>query len=166
MSWNVIHTSYAVNQTNILFLECVPRCELIKMEANVVPTQYNRCVCDLIVENGELENLSNQELKCTPNYRSVLNANPNNLIFLRSLKFRDRDTGAVVLHKAVVGICNGLSMFCFFDYEKFGTFQILENTSINHSLMLKSKSSVWQGIYFILDDIISEETDSTTWHHV
>ncbi|KAF1745820.1 hypothetical protein GCK72_022267 [Caenorhabditis remanei] len=40
------------------------------MEANVVPTQYNRCVCDLIVENGELENLSNQELKCTPNYRN------------------------------------------------------------------------------------------------
>ncbi|EFO96803.1 hypothetical protein CRE_17196 [Caenorhabditis remanei] len=85
--------------------ECVPRCELIKMEANVVPTQYNRCVCDLIVENGELENLSNQELKCTPNYRS--------------LKFRDRDTGAVVLHKAVVGICNGLNSREYVNQSQF-----------------------------------------------
>ncbi|CCD65691.1 DUF19 domain-containing protein [Caenorhabditis elegans] len=86
-----IQFNYSAEQN---LAECVPRCEMIKMTESVVPTQYNRCICDLVVENGELDVLSSQDLKCTPNYRS--------------LKFRDKETGAVVLHKAVVGICNGL----------------------------------------------------------
>lgn len=43
----------------------------------------------------------------------------------RSLKFRDKETGAVVLHKAVVGICNGLR-----ELDKFflkGEIEILDS---------------------------------------
>ncbi|CAL2052768.1 unnamed protein product [Caenorhabditis brenneri] len=121
------HVFYATGQS---VTECIPRCENVKMTANVVPDQYNRCVCDFVVMNGLLENLSDQELKCTPTYRS--------------LKFRDKETGAVVLHKAVVGVCNGLNSREYVNQSEFDeqeqAFRLNRNFHVGSSSSLPSSS--------------------------
>ncbi|ULT79569.1 hypothetical protein L3Y34_010279 [Caenorhabditis briggsae] len=84
---------------------CIPRCEMITMNSNMVPSQYNRCVCDLVVEEKELGNLSHDKLNCVPNFRS--------------LKFRNKETGAVMIHKAVVDICYGMNGRIAVDQTQF-----------------------------------------------
>ncbi|CAI2355560.1 unnamed protein product [Caenorhabditis sp. 36 PRJEB53466] len=94
---------------------CVTRCKTIQITGNLVPTQYNRCLCFNFLKN-DLES-SRINVKCSPNYRS--------------LKFRDKETGVIVLHKAVVAACIGLNSRKYVNQSDFDIEEQLFLTSRN-----------------------------------
>ncbi|CAB3401104.1 unnamed protein product [Caenorhabditis bovis] len=72
--------------------ECITSCSLTYMGEGIVPHVYNECSCQIIQEAATAFHIPT---RCTPYYRS--------------LKFRNKSTGEVLLHKAVVRVCVGLN---------------------------------------------------------